>query len=284
MPFTLRIREIRSLDQVTRHHGDSPSTSLSQWDVEIGPESLNLRLCDPFAAIPAQPVTESEKTITWYLENHIREPFETTRAEVAANTLSTYGRDLASQIAQSGLLPENGDLQLHIISTASPRHQSRVEKSPESRGRPLQQLHWEVLEDVKVWPTSFRFSSVSVARSVTGTAGGLGESSTRERDSAGARSRGFKILLVVSRPRPLQGVDYQLVAKYLVAIVDPVSKTSPGVKVFLKILRPPTWREFEEHLKDNKDYDLVHFDMKGEIQKRANGCTRYVETALFADH
>ncbi|KAJ4285993.1 hypothetical protein N0V88_008180 [Collariella sp. IMI 366227] len=85
----------------------------------------------------------------------------------------------------------------------------------------------------------------------------------------------FNILLVVSRPRPDKDVEYQLVAKCLVAIVTHVSKTNPDVKASLKILRPPTWQAFREHLR-NYRYDLVHFDMKGEVQTDSKGTPQAV--------
>jgi hypothetical protein len=130
-------------------------------------------------------------------------------------------------------------------------------------------LHWEVLEDVSVWPPGFQFSGVSVVRSVTGGITNSGALRGNDR-RVETKRRTFNVLLVVSRPRPEKDVEYQLVAKSLVAIVDQLSKTNPDVIVKLKILRPPTWHAFRVELSAN-DYDLVHFDTKGEAQTRDDG-------------
>jgi hypothetical protein len=215
---------------------------------------------------------DPEAMITWYLEQHADEPFETTKAGMAAELLSAYGRHLALQVVQSGLLPKTGDVQLQIASSVTCRQQTdrAAEKAPESLGQALQLLHWEVLEDAEVWPAGYRFRSISVVRSVT-----VPSVKGHAVDSPRTEGSTFNILLVVSRPRPQKDVDYQLVAKYLVANVDYFCKTRtrPNIKASLKILRPPTWQAFQEDLRDNR-YDLVHFDMKGEIWTSPNGNTR----------
>lgn len=275
MAFVLEIREIEAHVNASPWDGLSRGTA-TQWEVEFraGSQSLNLRIQDPLSSpLSASGAAASEETIAWYLEKHISEPFETTKAEAALETISSYGHDLASQIVQSGLLPKRGEIQLHIISSPS----SQIARSGGSSGtrRLLQQLHWEILENVKLWPAGFWLKNVSVARSVTRTRPTISVPAYGDNQGTGTQKRTFRILLVVSRPRPEKDVDYQLVAKCLVAIVDHVSAVNPDARVALKILRPPTWQAFREHLRDN-DYDLVHFDTKGEIQRRKDGSAKYV--------
>ncbi|KAK4186668.1 CHAT domain-protein [Podospora australis] len=257
-----------------------------QWTAEITSrsKSTTITLHNPF--ISAEPSSfadvvsgtagspGSEESLSWYLENHINEPFETTRAETAAESLSTYGTSLATQLTRSGLVPRSGDIQLHIIS--SPPKAS-------TGGPSIQQLHWEVLEDVRVWPKGYNnnLASVSVIRSVTSDSTGtvVGHDAATPpaimTEQNQSKKASYKILLVVSRPRPEKDVEYQLVAKCLVAIVSHVSKTNPGLNVSLKILRPPTWQAFCEHLSDYQ-YDLVHFDVKGEIVENERGGSKAV--------
>lgn len=278
MPFVLQVREVSPTGTGMVSRLQKSTESPAEWEVELraGPKTLRTKIQDPFHDYPDVLGAAPEDTIAWYLEKHISEPFESTRAQAAAEVLSSYGHDLAAQITRSGLLPKNGDVRLHIIS--SPSFQvSRLGESVGPQRRPFQQLHWEILEDVRLWPAGFHFSSASIARLVIPT-----QLETpghvmyqQERPPTGPQQRTFRILLVVSRPRPEKDVEYQLVAKCLVAIVKHVTETSLQVKVSLRILRPPTWQAFREHLQDC-DYDLVHFDMKGEIQTRTEGSTKYV--------
>ncbi|KAK1755543.1 hypothetical protein QBC47DRAFT_322355 [Echria macrotheca] len=277
MPFVLQVREVvpSGTEIVSRLQGSTES--LAEWEVELraGSKTLRTKIQDPFHNYPAVLGASPEDTIAWYLEKHISEPYESTRAQAAVEILSSYGRDLAAQITGSGLLPRKGDIRLHIIS--SPSFQvSRPGEAGVSQ-RLFQQLHWEILEDVKLWPAGLQFGSVSVARSVAQPQPEISGHLTLRQESPPSvpEQRTFRILLVVSRPRPEKDVDYQLVAKCLVAIVKHVKETSPDVKVSLRILRPPTWQAFREHLRDS-DYDLVHFDMKGEIQTRKDGSTSAV--------
>ncbi|KAL2135253.1 hypothetical protein VTI74DRAFT_9238 [Chaetomium olivicolor] len=263
MPFTVRIREIDRIRPVGQlPEGISPA----EWSAEIsvGNEVAIIRLTDPFSASPELVPLEPEKTVSWYLEHYINEPFEVTKAEIGTKLIPNYGRLLASQIARSGLLPKYGDVRLLVLTP------TRTGKYPDYQGQLLQHLHWEVLGDASLWPADFRFSSVSVVRSLIGTEAATGG----DQENMDRRKR-FNILLVVSRPRPDKDVEYQLVAKFLVAIVGHVSKTKPDVQVSLKIVRPPTWQAFREHLRDYH-YDLVHFDTKGEIQTTSHGVSTTV--------
>ena len=241
------------------------ATRTSDWDIEIarGDKVLRARLSDPFADSTAFG-QEPERAVKWYLEKYRIEPFETTKADFAAEALSAYGRNLAAQVVRSGLVPTHGDIELEIKAHEHPRSPGPRNTLVHREGRDLQQLHWEVLEDVGVWPAGYNLDSVSVLRSVRQKIGAVcssGDSPQRRR---------FKILLVVSRPEQDTDLDYQLVSRCLVAIIDHVSQTVPGTTASLKVLRPPTWQAFKEHLHEH-DYDLVHFDMHGKLKDVLKG-------------
>ncbi|OAQ59803.1 CHAT domain-containing protein [Pochonia chlamydosporia 170] len=265
MASTVRIHEVDTISG----EASSTSTNSPRWQIEVSAaaKSVSIELCDPATKLATQalPGLGSEESIAWYLEEYMNEPFETTKSESAAELLTAYGRDLASQIVASDLLPKNGHIRLQI-STAR-----RTGNAPESLSPSLHHLHWEVLEDVRVWPAGFQLSEVNVVRSVTDATTKSTSNSCREK----VKPNTYSILLVVSRPRPEEAIEYQLVAKSLVAIVERLSSTNRTVNISLKILRPPTWQSFREDLSDHH-YDLVHFDMNGKIEPGKEGNARAV--------
>ncbi|KAL8994421.1 MAG: hypothetical protein Q9169_005608 [Polycauliona sp. 2 TL-2023] len=265
MPVRLAISAI---DSVVK--GQPPESC--QWEIELatGQRVLRTKLSDTFADSTAFG-EEPEKAIKWYLEKYITEPFDTTKADFAAEALLAYGRDLAAQLVQSGLLPTQGDIELEIKGRNRQVATAAGNTLPRREGRDLQQLHWEVLEDITVWPPGYNFDSVSIFRSVRQMNGSV--SSSNNLPTANV----FRILLVVSRPGQDKDLDYQLVSRCLVAIIDHMSQPVSGPKVILKILRPPTWQAFREHLQEYH-YDLVHLDMHGKVRVGPEGSATYVPT------
>jgi hypothetical protein len=269
MSVQLRLREIAA--SVSHEFLEiDPKSKSQQWAVAVEASSgcARITIRDPFEQSP-ELGEDPEGSLKWLLETYASEPFEATRADLATASLSNYGRDLAAQIVKTGLLTKNGSIRLEIVSEDSGRG-----IDPNSSETTLQRLHWEVLEDTQLWPSEFSLNSVSVIRSVlrSGEQGGIG--------TEPFTGKKFNILLVVSRPGKQKDVDYQLVSRSLVAVVDHVSKTRSDTKVSLTILRPPTWAAFQKELQ-NQNYHLVHFDMKGRIRKASTGHASYVEIFLL---
>lgn len=277
MPVYIRIQHI--VPQGPRTQAKS-SESL-QWDVQLNTSSgsSNSQLCDPLAAL-AELVSDDEndepaKIIAWYLENHASEPFEKTKAESAKRLISAYGCKLASQIAETGLVPQDGDVQLHVVPSGS------WEGKNKEGGPSIQHLLWDVLEDPEVWSkTERRPRSVSVVRSVqsvTGVRAGCPPTTALAEHRNGLDGKRFNILLVVSRPCPEKDVDYQLLANALMGVIDQLPPQLDG-QTTLTILRPPTWQAFQNHLQEHpRFYDLVHFDMKGDMHTVAGRPTAVLE-------
>jgi hypothetical protein len=202
MSITLRVDELNFVPGNTAR-ASAASTPLAHWNIEVsdGSKSARMKLRDPSSTLADQglPGLGPEETMAWYLEDHIDKPFETTKSGTAAALLRNYGRDLASQIAAGDLVPNDGHLQLQIVT---PR---RTEKSPESLWPSLQQLHWEVLEDVSVWPDGSRLTKVSVVRSL----GSMDTCTPSAEDTANPpTNKAFRILLVVGRPNVEHGAEY----------------------------------------------------------------------------
>ncbi|KAE9378275.1 hypothetical protein N431DRAFT_452391 [Stipitochalara longipes BDJ] len=255
MSFRLRLSDIGSIGADIKNP--------FKWDIEAK-TSLRcerLTLHDPLGQ-SVEINEQSEKALKWFMESYASEPFEKTRADLATEILANYGRVLAAQIVKTGLLPKIGSIRLEIASK-----EPRAENSLNCKESTLQRLHWEVLEDARLWPTEYSFNSISIIRSV------LRDSGDDDIIDAGRfKGKKFNILLAVSRPGKQKDMDYQLVSRSLVAIVEHVNKLRPDSKVSLTILRPPTWSAFKQELQDH-DYDLVHFDMKGSVQKDSKGHT-----------
>ncbi|KAG7284761.1 hypothetical protein NEMBOFW57_009372 [Staphylotrichum longicolle] len=257
------------------------SSESSEWNVQVntGSGSSNIQLRDPLAAL-AELVSDDEndepaKIIAWYLENHASEPFEKSKAESAKRLISAYGCNLASQIAETGLVPQDGYVQLHVVTAGSGEGENK------EGGLSIQHLLWEVLEDPEVWSkTERRPQSVSVVRSlqsVTGVEAGCPPTTVLAEHRDGLDGKRFNILLVVSRPCPEKDVDYQLVANALMSVIDQLPPQLDG-QTTLTILRPPTWQAFQDHLQEHPHfYDLVHFDMKGAIPPVAGRPTAVLE-------
>jgi hypothetical protein len=229
-------------------------------------KEAKLRLKDPFAEEEADvrnAFYNRESIVKWYVDKHTEEPFEVVKAESAAQLLRGYGQRLAQSLADSGILPRDGDLDLEIVS--QPPKSSSISKIGEAD---LQKLHWELLEDVTVWPADYTFQSLTVTRCIP----------TEHRETSNATEwllgsqrvsiKKFSILLVVARPSASRDPDYHLVSRQLVAVVDELSERGKDLNVSVHILRPPTWMAFKEHLLVDCDpghYDMVHFDMHGDI-------------------
>jgi hypothetical protein len=196
MAFRLRVREINSIfkDQVAGVN--TSSNGASEWHVECTTDakSSRIKLTDPFRESNGFG-PEPEKAIKWYFEQHIAEPFETTKADLAAEALSVYGRELAAQIVQSDLLPKNGDIDIEVTASSGSRSSGPSEALLPGARNDVQLLHWEVLEDPRVWPSSHNFKSVSVVR--------VAHQKSKNETACGSETRTerktFKILLVASR-------------------------------------------------------------------------------------
>lgn len=244
MSFRLRIVDsVATLtDQVSNNKKiDSPAHRC--WDTNIYTDTCTAQLCisDPFL------LESAENDVKWFLENYAANPFEEVKAEYGQELLTDYGRNLAVQVANTGLVPKQGDIHLEIES------QQQV-----TGVKTIHHLHWEILEDPKLWPAGYNLGNITVVRHITGN---------KEVPSLATTAlKTFRILLVVSRLGKQDDADHQIVSLLVVAIIDHIRQTSPQLDISLMILRPPTWDEFQAELQRHK-YDLVHFDMKGRIRK-----------------
>jgi hypothetical protein len=81
------------------------------------------------------------------------------------------------------------------------------------------------------------------------------------------RQKKLNILLVIARPRGEGDIGFQTIARPMLEALKPIREY-----VNLKVLRPPSFGEFERELNNNKGfYHIVHFDGHGEFDPNSVG-------------
>lgn len=231
-------------------HGPELSAQSTTLDVLLscaGKQEL-ITIYNPFSV-------QEETEYKWYLKEFpSKQPFESSRAKRVSESLDRYGRSLAAQLLASDILPWEGNLNLRI--DFKPRN--HLDPFP-GYGYILQSMHWEILEAVSSWPRPCRYASIRVRRTLSES----GPQVSYPRESSKVR-----ILLVTCRPKGREDIDSQLISRAILRTLQGTATTPVAVDVRLKILRPPTWLAFKEHLLyecEPGHYQLIHFDMHGEI-------------------
>jgi hypothetical protein len=180
-----------------------------------------------------------EKSITWFLEKYVQEPLSTTRAEHAKAYIQKQASALYSelQIDEDFLSTRVcGEVILEVMDS---EHICR--------------LHWEALETIKLWREDI---NVKVCRIVTPKS----DSGLLQRASTQRNSLTLNILLVVARGE--KDIDHRITARPLVRMLHKYALRT----VVVDVARPGTMEAFLEYL-SKRDYDVVHFDMHGEVEE-----------------
>ena len=77
----------------------------------------------------------------------------------------------------------------------------------------------------------------------------------------------LNILLVIARPNGEQDIAFKTIARPMLEALKPIRHL-----VYLKVLRPPSFQEFERELNANKGfYHIVHFDGHGTVNANGQG-------------
>ena len=240
----------------------TPSTLpslLSSADVDrlLGREFKAQLTCDGDEAIVTIPKLFSdteENDYRWYLQHFApKQPFEASRAARVTRSLKRYGLTLSQLLVSSRVLPQHGNLTIRVEADSSTVGSSS-----------LQHLHWELLEDPSKWFGGYRPRDVVVTRTLPS----LPTPSTSWESSSTSN-----ILLVTCRPSGRYDIDPHLISRSIVKTITEAATQPSALRVRLKLLRPPTWLAFREHLLYDCQpghYQLVHFDMHGEVLEADN--------------
>lgn len=193
---------------------------------------------------------ELMEEIRWYLEDFaIVSPLETKRADRIKRSLQDVGRSIVNSIEWAAIVEPAERKESLIIS---------IQERP-CAGAPVV---WELMEDSELWDDAFE-GGVFVSRHHNEKPETM--SITKDhRDQVEAASPSLNILIVAARPWGEKDIPHRIVSKIL---HDKIRKQSQQLvsPTYLKILRPPTWEEFNRELetKGIGFYDIVHFDMHG---------------------
>lgn len=202
--------------------------------------------------IPSTPL-ELMDEVRWYLEEFaVLCPLETKRADRVRQSLKEVGRALVNSIEWASIVEPQERNEPLLIS---------VQEQPCG----FAPVVWELLEDSELWDEPFK-GGIFVSRHVpkpgrtpTGIAAANPYGKWPE-----AASPSLNILIVAARPGEHEDIPHRIVSKIL---HDKIRRHSDQLTLpsYLKILRPPTWEEFNRELetKGVGFYDIVHFDLHG---------------------
>lgn len=212
------------------------------WQIKIscGDKSQVTRLINPFNAA-------QEERLRWSVEDHIvLEPFNKITCQRSCEELTAYGKQLFDLLQLKMLVDGNTDSTDIVINIFGAAKASTVNS-----------IHWEVLEDPKLWQqSSITGSTVMVKRCFT----------TKPIQDRRLKST-FNIVYVAARPIDLDYIEHRLLSRRVMHIIENIKRDA--IDVQCHILRPGTWGALVLYLdsirqsKGSGQIDLVHFDMHG---------------------
>ena len=196
---------------------------------------------------PGEIEIDQEERLRWYFEEHMQSPFtEIQRRKRAEQSIIDYGEALFNQLfADTDALLEWRNLaagldkiQFQVISTDPGFHA----------------LHWEALKDPKA-SKPFCLQGFDLIHT----------SGKPVLPYRVAESACLNLLMVTARPFGKRDIEYRTITRPVVELIE--SKRLP---VRVHLLRPPTFRHLQEHLRENKGfYHIVHLDLHGGVMSFA---------------
>lgn len=206
----------------------------------------------PEVADPADNIWEETR---WYLEDYARrDPFSFTRAQSAERSLRSHGLALAWAIS-------NSDATLQCLKDSSLLIFIEYEGDFTPR---MARIHWEILENVELWPEERRPSIASVVRRTKPNI----QHNILSPDFTvkGVCSR-HNILAVTARPGQANDIPHRLVTRSILGIVQEHSVPEQYSSSF-QIVHPGTFKALSSSLHKHGfgHFDVVHLDMHGLVR------------------
>ena len=150
--------------------------------------------------------------------------------------------------------------------------------SEKLRGKSIHSLHWELLEDLSLWvrpedTKSKKPASVTVRRCVRDLQIPIRQKDVTEKVKVG-KSEVLNVLLVVARKKlDEKEPDYFNPTSALRAILEAQAETvcrQSTKRIRLEVVRPGSYDELKIHLQSHKKlrkkFQIVHFDVHGDIE------------------
>ncbi|KAL8823900.1 MAG: hypothetical protein Q9191_005458 [Dirinaria sp. TL-2023a] len=201
---------------------------------------------------PADNVWEE---IRWYLEDYAtRDPFSFARAQRVQRSLRSHGISLALEISYSdATLQGLKDSSLLILIEYEGGFTPRMAR-----------IHWEVLENVELWPEERRPSIVSVVRRTKPT---IEQDTLSTNFSVEGGFSQHNILAITARPGQANDIPHRLVTRSILGIVQ--EHSVPGqCPSSLQTVHPGTFKALSSSLDKHEfgHFDVVHLDVHGLVR------------------
>jgi hypothetical protein len=209
------------------------------WDVIVTSNLLShqVHITDPFS-------TNRENDLKWYLEDRaLKDPFAEKRAMDAEKSLEFYAENLYEQ-----LKPAFAQINLDVASKV------RLAIGGRNGDESIHRLHWEALEHPAL-PCS-----ICVYRTQEDT-------STDGPKELLEKKTSLNLLFITARKLDSKNpdVDERLILRPVIGFIAGKSSTMP---IDFDVVRPGTFQALERWLGQHKGhYDLVHFDVHGQVNK-----------------
>jgi tetratricopeptide (TPR) repeat protein len=242
------------------------------------PESFHVsRLCDDASATKASvvfsptrvnvkgwPNSNLLKELEWYLERFLDYPFdpETIHAESVVEALNTWGEQAFQSLFGDHVA--NG-----VLKEVTEDKYGRVNLQIASDDPHVLSWPWEVIRDPRIGFLA-RWCQISRRLSTGRKAHPVPDTLSHQQ---------LNILLVIARPYP-NDVSYRVIARPLLEVIE-----ESRFPVSVKVLRPHTFQQLEDHLHAKPGYyHVLHFDGHGHYGEQSQTNTTPESSLIFENH
>lgn len=239
-----------------------------EWDISICGDDAE---CVRVVSLLDPSILATEENLRWYLEEFvIKSPFEHSRSHVAAAELKAYAERLIDGLGLQAPL-QHLRSKLHLSDETLLTVFLDIEAETASATTSIHSLHWEVLEDMSVWPEQTNHQII-VRRKVP-------ELDIAQSVQPKSNVPGFNILIVVARDlsRGADEISHTLATAGMFKIIGELPSKTP---VNLEIVRPGTWDSLKRHLESrpNGYFSLIHLDMHRRVNTRTKKLVNLLST------
>lgn len=196
---------------------------------------------------------EALAELRWYLEDYLGFPYglEPEKAKQTEKKIQEWGKELFKVV-----FPRSSKA-WDFFQEATREGLDKCELCISSDDPSVLNLPWELIYD-----TDYQFLSPALA----GMYRSLNSYAVRA-EITDLPENELNILLVIARPYGEKDISLKTIAQPILESLRPIQK-----KVYLKVLRPPSFEQFERELNENKGfYHIVHFDGHGSFDPNSQG-------------
>ncbi len=192
--------------------------------------------------------------LRWYLEDYLRFPYglEPEKANKIEGQFRQWGEELFE------LVFRGSEKAREFFQEATREGLKYCEVNIVSDNPRILNLPWELL-----YSTDYQF----LAPLLAGMSRSLSQQPVRAPLSLQHQEK-LNILLVIARPYGERDVGLKTIARPMLEALKPIQQ-----QVNLKVLRPPSFEEFEKELNSHEQgyYHIVHFDGHGDFDPNSQG-------------